>query len=167
MKLLPTAAPLLFALSLLGAVRGRADPAPDRPPELAIVVVDSLERGPGRITDFDRINEVFTQVLGRRHWPVAIQVERFAANLPPHDLELRIFYKGIYPEDLGDQTFHAWVVLTVHGRKTDFGIIRFRYYPRALEREEDVLEHAVRGAAELTADKIGPLLFPKDGAAHS
>jgi hypothetical protein len=100
-------------------------------------------------------------VIEKRHWPLTVHVERFAGNLPAHDPELRIFYKGIYPEDLGDQTFHAWVILTDHGKKTDFGIIRFRYYPRAAEREDDVLERVVRGAAELTADKIGPLLFPK------
>jgi hypothetical protein len=163
MKTLPTAGALFLALALGSGPRAWADapPPPAHPPELAIVVVESLERGPGRITDFDRINEFFTQVIEKRHWPLTVAVERFAGNLPAHDLELRIYYRGIYPEDLGDETFHAWVVLTVHGKKTDLGIIRFRYYPRAAEREDDVLEHVVRGAAEQTADKIGPLLFPK------
>jgi hypothetical protein len=162
MKILPTAGALFLALLLGAPPRVRAETAPSHPPELAIIVVESLERGPGRITDFDRIKVIFTQVIGQRHWPLTVEVERFAANPAPHDLELTIFYRGIYPEDFGDQTFHAWLVLNDHGKKSDFGIIRFRYYPRAAEREDDTLEHVVRGAAEITADKIGPILFPKD-----
>lgn len=161
MKFLPTAGALVLALSLAASPRARADAPPARPPELAIVVVEALERGPERITDYDRINEVFTQVIGRRHWPLTVHVERFAGNLPAHDLELRIYYRGIYAEDLGDLTFHAWVTLTVHGKKSDFGIIRFRYYPRPAEQEDEALERSVQGAAELTADKMEPLLFPK------
>jgi hypothetical protein len=161
MKILPTAGSLFLALALGASPRARADAPPDHPPVLDVVVVDSLERGVRRVTDFDRINEYFTLVFEKRHWPLTVHVERFAGNLPAHDLELQIYYRGIYPEDLGDQTFHAWIILTVHGKKSDLGIIRFRDYPRPGEQEDDTLEHVVRGAAELTADKIGPLLFPK------
>jgi hypothetical protein len=155
--------PLIAAalLALLPAAAGAdAPPAAAAPRELVVVVVDSLERGPSRISDYDRIHSVFTRVFERRRWPVTIRVERFAGNLPPHDLELRIFNKGIYPEDQGDLTFHAWVTLSDQGRKSDLGIIRYQYYPRPLEPMEDALERAARGAAELTADKVGALLFP-------
>jgi len=156
--------PLLAAalLVLLPARVGAEAPAvlPPAPRELVIVVVDSLERGSSRISDYDRINYVFSQVLGRRKWPVTIRVERFAGNLPPHDLELCIFNRGIYSDDRGDLTFHAWITLADQGRKSDLGIIRYRYYPRPLEQVDDSLERAARGAAELTADKVGALLFP-------
>ena len=131
------------------------------PRELTVAVVESLVRGPGRTTDFDRINTVFTDVLGRQKWPVKIKVERFAANTPPTDIELRVFYQGIYEETPGDLTFRAWMILDDHGVKHDFGVVRFRYYPRPMQPEDDVLERVVRGAAEIAASKIGSALFPK------
>ncbi len=150
----------LLAIGLLPEL-GRAQTPPAPPPrELVIVVVDSLERGPGRITDYDRINRIFTDVFAARKWPVTIRVERFAGNLPPHDLELRIFNKGIYSEDRGDETFHAWITLSDHGKVSDFKVVRFQYYPHAFEQEEDILEKTVRGAAETTADKVGDLILP-------
>jgi len=159
MKLPLIAAALLVLLPARAGAEGPAA-APVAARELVIVVVDSLERGPSRITDFDRISSVFTRVLERRKWPVTFRVERFAGNLAPHDLELRIFNKGIYPEDQGDLTFHAWITLSDQGRKSDLGVIRYQYYPRPLEPMDDALERAARGAAELTADKLGALLFP-------
>jgi hypothetical protein len=166
MKTFLKAGALLSSLLLATGLPGHAQPAPSAaaaPREFTIVVVESLVRGPGRITDYDRINSVFTQVFERRKWPVTIKVERFAANNPEHDIELRVFYSGIYEETPGDLTFHAWMTLYDHGAKRDFGVIRFRYYPRALELEEDALEHSVRGAAEVAADKIEAALFPKAG----
>ena len=96
-----------------------------------------------------------------------IKVERFAANNAAADIELRVFYQGIYEETPGDLTFHAWMILYDHGVKRDFGVIRFRYYPRPMQQEEDVLERVVRGAAEIAASKIESALFPKaDGKKH-
>ena len=153
---------LILAATLPGRVKA-ADPLPSAPRDLTIVVVDSLGRGPGRITDYDWINSVFTQTLQARKWPVKITVERFAANTPAHDTELRIFYQGIREDTPGDRTFRAWMVLYVHGEKHDFGIVRFTTYPRPLEQEDAVMEHVVRGAALAAADLIEPILFPKEG----
>jgi hypothetical protein len=105
----------------------------------------------------------FTSVFGKRKWPVTIKVERFASNTPDDGIQLRVFYQGIYPEAPGDLTFHAWMVLYDHGTKRDFGIVKFRYYPRPLQNEDDVLDHVVRGAAVEAADRIEAALFPKAG----
>jgi hypothetical protein len=154
---------LLFSFLLAAAgVAGRAQAAPKAAGserELAVVIVESLARGPGRITDFDRMKMEFTDVFGRRNWPVKIRVERFAANTPAHETELRVFFQGIYDEAPGDLTFHAWMILYDHGVKRDFGVIRYRYNPRPGQPEEDVLEHVMRGAAEVAAAKIESALF--------
>jgi hypothetical protein len=161
---------LLYCLFALSGVPGRAQttPAPAAATrELTIVVVESLVRGPGRITDFDRIKTVFTDVFEHRKWPVKIKVERFAANTSPSDIEFQVFYKGIYKETPVDLTFHAWMTLYDHGVKHDFGVVRYRYSPRPLQDEEDVLERVVRGAAEIAASKIEAVLFPKaEGPKH-
>jgi hypothetical protein len=159
---------LFFALYLASGPCGLAQsptpPALGSPRELTIVVVESLERGPGRITDYDRISSVFTEVFEKRKWPVTIKVERFAANTPAHDAELRVFYQGIYEEAPGELTFHAWMTLFDRGAKSDFGIVRFRYNPRPWQQEDDVLERVVRGAAEIAATKVESVLFPKADA---
>lgn len=166
-KMTARVAPGAFLLCLLvsAGARGGAQPAasPAPLPELKVVVVESLVRGPGRITDFDRISSEFTTVFRKRKWPVTIRVERFASNTPEEGMQLRVFYQGIYEEAPGDLTFHAWMTLFDHGTKRDFGIVKFRYNPRPLQDEEDVLDHVVRGAAEAAADKIEAALFPKAG----
>lgn len=142
-------------------------PTAAAPRELTVSVVESLARGPGRITDFDRLRMVFTDVFEHRKWPVKIKVERFAANTPTSDIELRVFYQGIYEEAPGDLTFHAWMTLYDRGVKHDFGIVRYRYNPRPLQQEDDVLERVVRGAADVAASKIEAALFPKaEGPKH-
>jgi hypothetical protein len=134
-------------------------PSPAPKPVLAIDVVESLGRGTNRLTDFDRISTVFTDVFSRRKWPVTLKMERFAANDPSYDYELRVFFEGIYEETPGDLTFHAWMTLFDHGTKHDFGMVRFRYYPRPGQDAEDALERAVRGGAEEVAPKIGAILI--------
>jgi hypothetical protein len=157
---------LLFLLVSAGARCGaQAAAAAAAPlPELKVIVVESLVRGPGRITDYDRMDAEFTSVFAKRKWPVTIKVERFASNTPDDGIQLRVFYQGIYEEAPGDLTFHAWMILYDHGTKRDFGIVKFRYNPRPLQDEEDVLDHVVRGAAVEAADKIEAALFPKAGA---
>jgi hypothetical protein len=156
---------LLCLLALAGARCGAQSAAATGAPlpELKVVVVESLVRGPGRITDYDRIDAEFTAVLSKRKWPVTIRVERFASNTPDDGLQLRVFYQGIYDEAPGDLTFHAWMILYDHGTKRDFGIVRFRYNPRPLQDREDVLDRVVRGAAVEAADRIEAALFPKAG----
>jgi hypothetical protein len=161
---LATGALLLSLLLAAGVRAGAQAAAPAAPlPELKVVVVESLVRGPGRITDYDRIDAEFTAVFAKRKWPVTIKVERFASNTPDDGLQLRVFYQGIYDEAPGDLTFHAWMILYDHGTKKDFGIVKFRYNPRPLQDEEDVLDHVVRGAAVEAANRIEAALFPKAG----
>lgn len=140
---------------------GQAPASPVASRELAIVVVESLGSGISDRNDFDRLDLAFTKVFAQRKWPAKIVVERFAANGPAHDTELRVFLKGIYEEMPGDLTFHAWMTLQDHGKKRDFGIVRFRYYRRPGERMDEILDKVFEGAAVVTADKIEPLLFPK------
>ena len=128
--------------------------------ELAIVVVDAVNKQQGAITDFDRIDMAFTRVAEERGWPVTIKAERFAANTPAHETELRIFNRPVRQETPGDLVFRGWVTLTVDGTKHDFGMILYRYYLRAGEHMDDVLDKVFLGAANVTADKIEPILFP-------
>jgi hypothetical protein len=163
MKTRLAAAALLLSLLLAGGARGGAQAPPPALPELKVVVVESLVRGPGRITDYERIETEFTGVFEKRKWPVTVRVERFASNTADEGLQLRIFYQGIYEEAPGDLTFHAWMTLFDHGKKKDFGIVKFRYNPRPLQDEDDVLNRVVRGAAVIAADKIEAALFPRTG----
>ena len=156
---------LAAALAALGAA-ARADPAPAAPkdPEtLKIIVVESLVRGESRIADFDRINQVFSEVFSGRNWPLKVTVERFASNTPEGGTQLRVFYQGIYPEAPDDLTFHAWMILYLDGVKHDFGIVKYRYNPRASQSEDSILEHVVRGAAVIAADKIESAFQAKKG----
>ena len=164
---LPLAA-LLVAVLLATGVTGRADPAPapaGTPPELTIVIVDTLA-GPHRsLADWHRLARVFTDVFEARKWPVKITSELFGAGAPEHPVELRVFFQGIRQYDIGDMTFRAWLTLSDHGTKYDFGVVSFRYYPRATELMDDRLDHSIRGAALLAADQIEAKLFPKAAAA--
>jgi hypothetical protein len=154
---------LVLCVLLTAGARAQSAATPAAPrPELRVVIVESLVRGPGRISDYDRMDAEFTSVFEKRKWPVTIKVERFAANTPDDGIQLRVFYQGIYEEAPGDLTFHAWMTLYDHGTKRDFGIVKFRYNPRPLQSEDDVLDQVVRGAAALAADKIESALFPRE-----
>jgi hypothetical protein len=133
--------------------------APEPQRELAIVVVESLQRNHGAFTDFDRMDLAFREVVEKRKWPVKLVAERFAANTDPHETELRIFNQTIREETPGERTFRAWMILTDHGVKHDFGVVSYRYYTRPAENTEDRLEKIFRGAANAAADKIEPILF--------
>jgi hypothetical protein len=160
--------PVLLALLGLFASAASAAPAPTGSPaarELAVVVVDSLEDTHGAITAFDRIDIAFHDVAEKRKWPVKIVAERFAANTPTHDTELRVYYKGIHADNPLELVFRAWITYSDSNTQKDFGVVTFRYHPHATETQEDVFEHVFRGAANAMADKIEPLLFPKPAAA--
>ena len=162
---LPASALLLAVLAAgTSAARAETAPAAGRDPEtLKIIVVESLIRGESRIADFDRINQVFSDVFSGRNWPLKVTVERFASNTPEGGTQLRVFYQGIYPEAPDDLTFHAWMILYLDGVKHDFGIVKYRYNPRASQGEDSILEHVVRGAAVIAADKIEGVFHPKKG----
>ena len=159
----------MSALLLLANFSLAADDAkaPDARPKLAVVVVSTLQNEHGAITAFDRLDMAFQEVALKRKWPMAIEAERFAANTPAHDVELRIFNQPIRQELPGELTFRGWMILTDHGVKHDFGIVSFRYNPRPAENMDDVLEKIFRGAANAAADKIEPILFPKPAAPKS
>jgi hypothetical protein len=144
------------------AADGKSAPAAEPQRELAIVVVESLQHNHGSaITDFDRMDVAFREVVEKRKWPVKLVAERFAANIKPHETELRIFNQTIREEVPGELTFRAWMTLTDHGVKYDFKVVKYRYYRRLAEQTEDQLEKIFLGAANAAADKIEPILFPK------
>ncbi len=165
MRMNAHATPLLLALALAASpVRAQVPAA--APGDLTVVVVESLDQRPGRVARFDRIAEVFGQVFAKQKWPIHIHFERFAANTSESGTQLRIFYQGIYSETPGDLVFHAWMLLYVNGVKHDFGVVRYRYYPRPGQQEDINLDKIVRGAAEEAAARIEPILFPADKPAH-
>jgi hypothetical protein len=126
---------------------------------LAVVVVDSLHRGHQAFYDYDRIAEEFGTVFENRHWPVKVTFERFAANTENHDLELQIFYRGIFNE-FGERVYKAWTILNDHGTKHDFGIVDFRYQPRPGMQMDDLIRDVFKGAGEKTAGLIEPFVAP-------
>lgn len=154
---------LLFVCSLLTAFSAPSESTatPQLLSELAIVVVDTLKPQQGAITDFDRIDMAFQQVAKQRKWPVKIAAERFASNTAARDTELRIFNQPLREETTGDLTFRGWMTLMVNGTKHDFGIVTFRYYRRAGEHTDDVLQKVFLGVANAAAQKIEPILFPQ------
>ena len=160
---------LFFVLPFAGLATGaESTPAAAAAlPELTIVVVDSLSHGAAEASTFDRIDRVFTEVFEKQKWPVKIAVKRFGAGAPDYPVELRVFYEGIKQDVPGELTFRAWVTLTDHGKKHDFGIIKYQMYPRPGENVSDSLDKAVRGAAQMVVSKIEPLLFPKTPAQKS
>jgi len=158
-----TVAAFILCLGMIGAQPVRAEAAEEAKPQgdLTIVVVESLEQGPGRLANFDRMSEVFTDIFNARKWPLNIKIERFASNTPNDTTQLRIFYQGTYEESPGELCFHAWMTLYEHGNKHDFGVVKYRYQVRPFQQEEIILEHIFRGAAVMAADKVEAALFPK------
>ncbi len=157
---------LLLAAALLLTAAHAAETAKsaDNRPKLVVVVVDNIQHHHSAITDFDWLDMAFRHVAQQRKWPVAIAAERFAANTPDNETELRIFNQPLREETPGELTFRGWMTLTVKGVEHDFGIVTFRYYPRLGEHANDTFEKVFRGAANAAADKIEPILFPKPAA---
>lgn len=161
-RIIPSA--LFLSLVLAVGATGRSEAAAtkaDPPRELTIVVVDSLRGNVSERNLFDRIAQDFTEVLEAKQWPLKINVERFGANAAEHPIEMRIYLQGIRKDTPDDLTIRAWVTLVDHGAKTDFGVIKYSYYPRQTELVDDRLDHVVRGAAKIVAAKIEPILFPR------
>ncbi len=165
--LLPT---LLLALSVTlptfaAATADKNAAAADDPRRtLTITVVEPVDRRPANSEFYNRLAYVFPKVFEARQWPLKIEVERFGANAPDYDLELRIFLQKIREETSGDLTFRAWMNLHDRGTKHDFGIVMHRLYPRAGQHLDDTLDELLRGAAEAAAKKIEDALF--SGAAE-
>src|ERR1017187_7115530 len=144
---------LLFPFVLAIGGTGRAQTAPttaDARRVFTIVVVDELGGSNSSFYNtFNRIDRVFTEVFEARKWPVKITAERFGANAPTHDIEMRIYIQSIRWETPVDLVFSAWMTLDDHGKKKDFGVVRYRSNPRPTENVEDQLDKIVRGAANI------------------
>jgi hypothetical protein len=161
---------LLTSLLAAACAIGRAQPAPApvapavAPLHIAVVVSEALDRHAEGVTTFAAIQTAFTKVLGKQGWPATVSVERFASNNPDYDVELRVFFRGIYYETPGELTVRAWMTLFDHGKEHDFGIIKFQLVQGPIEHRDDAFEVLLRGEAEIAAAKIGPILFPSQAA---
>jgi hypothetical protein len=161
-RLTPRTLLLSLIIAAGSTARAQAPKAPPGPPsELSVVVSESVDRRAEGVSTFAAIQSVFTRVFSRQGWPVTISVERFAANNPEHDYELKVFFRGIYYETPGVLTVRAWMTLFDHGKEHDFGIIKYQIDQGPIEHREDAFEVLLRGEAEIAASKIGPILFPK------
>jgi hypothetical protein len=155
---------MVLLLAVLSAPAATAVAQSQRPPtEIAVVVSEALDQRAEGVTTFAAIQSAFTRVFGRQGWPATVSVERFAANNPDHDFELRVFFRGIYYETPGTLTVRAWMTLFVKGKEHDFGIIKYQIVQGPIEHRDDAFEALLRGEAEIAASKIGPILFPKPG----
>ncbi|HUG09637.1 MAG TPA: hypothetical protein VMM36_01425 [Opitutaceae bacterium] len=152
----------LIAAALLLPAAAPAAKEPDDRPKLAVVVVENLRHSGNAIDDFVRLDMALQKVSKERKWPVAIEAERFAANTPDHETEVRIFPRPVRQELPDEYVFRGWLTLKVAGENHDFGIIKFEYRPRPGEWGDDVLDKIFLGAARAMADKIEPLLFPRE-----
>ncbi len=153
---------MLVGLFMVAASDLNAEPAktaPETRRDLVIVVTENLVGPRGESHGFNRVARVFTNVFEARKWPVKIRAERFAANTKTHATELQVFLKGIRQDIPGEYEFYAWVTFADRGKKLDMGIVKGTYYPRFLEPMDDVLDGAVKAAAEKIANKIQPILL--------
>lgn len=164
--LTPLILPLLLASSPAAtppAVPPASKPSPAR--ELALVVITPVDQNQylysGAYSDFDRLDLAFQEVAKRRRWPVKIVAERFAANSPAHELELRVYLQPFRLELPQQFTFRGWMTLTERGTKHDFGVVVYRQDARPFESTDDFLEKVFLGAASVAAKKIEPILFPQ------
>jgi hypothetical protein len=156
-----TCAALVMSLASFGAVRTHAQiPAP-APRELTVEVAESLDRSAERVSTFAAIQKIYSRVLGRPGGPLKVTVERFASNNSDTDLELQVFFKGLYYETPGNLTLRAWVTLYDHGKEHDFGIIKVQLDQAPLDLHEDAFEHLVKEQAMIVAKKMEPILFPQ------
>jgi hypothetical protein len=156
---------LAAASLLLPAVARAADEPADTSepkPTLAIVISENLGRRATPTDDFYRLDMAFNRIAKDRKWPVTIVVERFAANVPEYDTELSIFLQPVRQEMPGEFTLRAWTTLKVNGKKHDLGIVKYGEFRRLGDRMDDAIEKIFLGYAKVVADKIEPLLFPKE-----
>lgn len=145
----------------VAATAARKKESDDRP-KLAIVVSESLGSFNNSFDDFIRFDIAFTKVAEERKWPVQIVAERFAANLPDYENEVEIFTQPLRQWLPGEYTLRGWLTLTAGGKEHDFGIVSFDYRPRLGEPSDRLLEAIFLGFANAAADKIEPILFPKE-----
>ena len=159
--------PFLGALLLaLGAPAFAHDPTEEGEEEatLLVVVVDSLVQGFRAWNDpeemYQRIRENFGTVFEEQDWPVKVKFARWSANIPEDGLQLRIWFKSLEEETIGDLVFRAWVTLREDGEETaDFGIVKATTYPRLGRNMHDNLDEIIAKAAEKVAKKVNQAQF--------
>ena len=131
---------------------------------LLVVVVDSLVQGFRAWNDpeemYQRIKANFGTVFEEQAWPVKVKFARWSAGIPDDGLQLRIWFKSLEEETIGDLVFRAWINLREDGEKTaDFGIIKVTTYPRLGRNMHDNLDEIITKAAEEVALKVNRAHF--------
>jgi hypothetical protein len=154
----------IFAAALLVPIASHAATAkkPDDRPKLGVIISENLGPRSASQDNFIRLDISFEAVAKERKWPVAIAMERFASNVPEYDPEVTIFMQPLRQEIPGEYTLRGWTTLTVNGEKHDFGIVTFRQHIRLGEMMDRTLEKIFLGFANAVADKVEPVLFPKE-----
>jgi len=155
---------ILCLLTALAPVVRAADKAPTTvPPKgtLPLVIWETLGQQSFAITEFDRLDLAFRRVSAERKWPLKVVAERFAANVPDYTTELEIVPHPLL-EESGALVFRGWTTLTVDGKTHDFGVIFYRAHPRPGENREDAVQKVFDDVAREIANKVEPLLFPKE-----
>lgn len=85
---------------------------------------------------------------------------RWSADIPKEGLQLRIWFKSLEEETIGDLVFRAWINLREDGEQTvDFGIVKVRTYPRLGRNVHDNLDEIITKAAEEVASKLNEAQF--------
>lgn len=158
-------ATLLFsAIALMVAIAARgADDAkkPDDRPVLALIISEALQGAGSPGDDFTRLDIAFEKVATKRKWPVKLVAERFAAGVPDYPAEVYISSQVVRREMGNELVYRAWTYLMIKGKKTDFGIVEYRYSPRLGANTYDETDKVFLGYANKVADKLEPILFPK------
>jgi hypothetical protein len=136
---------------------------PDKPTML-VVVADSLISHRAYHNELDmylQIKKNFTKVFEKEEWPVNIKFDRWSASIPSDGMQLRVWFKSLEEETIGDLVFRAWVTLLEDGKKTDFKIISVRTYPRPGRSSYDNIDEILSLAAEEVAKKLNEQKFDK------
>ncbi len=155
---------LLSAVTLLTAKAWAKEPVRVPAPAgvLPVIITEALSDNIGSaFTDFDRLDLALQKVVQERQWPVKIAAEKFAGNTPDYLTERQITLQRVRQETPGEYMYRGWTTVWVNGRKHDLGIITARYNYRLNEQYDSAMEKLFRSAAQATADKIEPLLFPE------
>jgi len=136
---------LLFRLVLATGVTGRAQTSRPRLTSGANSRSWSLMSWEGNnsryYNTFNRIARVFTEVFEARKWPVKINVERFGCQLPDaRDRDANLTSKASAGRLPSIWSSAPWMTLDDHGKKQDFGVIRYRLQPASDGKCGDQLE---------------------------
>ncbi len=159
--------PLAWALPLLAGTPAYSNDQAAKGEEketLLVVVVDSLVQGFRAWNDpeemYQRIKANFGKVFEEQGWPMKTEFARWSADIPKEGLQLRIWFKSLEEETIGDLVFRAWINLREDGEQTvDFGIVKVRTYPRLGRNVHDNLDEIITKAAEEVASKLNEAQF--------